>query len=250
MPIHDWRQVMAGVFHHFHQTWISEICNTLNGGVLPEGYYAMAEQVAGGPHPDVLTLEAIPDSENGGTVDFSTGKMPGATAVADPPPQLRYTLEAEEAIYAAKADRIAISHASGDRVVAFVEIISPGNKHSESSVRQLIDKLSRALARGCHLLIIDLFPPGRHDPQGLHVELWGKPDPVPTAEEPLILAAYKASPSPIAYVEPTSVGQSLTDMPLFLTEDYYVNLPLEQTYQAAWTRVPDRWKHVIQPASA
>lgn len=250
MPIHDWRRVMAGVFHHFHQMWISEICNALNGGVLPAGYYALAEQVAGGPHPDVLTLEAIPESEENGSVERRAGKMAGATAITDHPPRLRDTLEAEEAIYAAKADRIAVSHASDDRVVAFVEIISPGNKHSQSSVRQLIDKLSRALAQGCHLLIVDLFPPGRHDPQRLHAELWGKPDPLPTAEEPLILASYRASPSPIAYVEPTAVGQSLTAMPLFLTEDYYVNVPFEKTYETAWNGVPERWKQVIQPTSA
>ena len=251
MPIHDWRRVIAGIFHDFHQSWITEIRNVLNGGLLPEGYYALADQVAGGPHPDVLALEEVASQGDDAAEEFSFDARGGGTAVmtaiAEHPPQLRYTLEAEEAIYAAKADRIAVYHASGDRVIAFIEIISPGNKHSDFAVRQLIDKLSRGLARGCHLLVIDLFPPGRHDPQGLHAELWGKPEPPMTVEEPLTLVAYRAAASPVAYLEPTSVGQPLIDMPLFLTDEHYVNVPLEVTYAAAWNGVPDRWKKVLEP---
>jgi len=254
MPIHDWRRVIAGTFHDFHQAWITEIRNALNGGLLPPGYYAMADQVAGGPHPDVLTLEEVPSREDIDSMEHAFNMNGGGTAlmtaIAEHPPRLRYTLEAEEAIYAAKADRITVYHASGDRVVAFLEIISPGNKHSELAVKQLIDKLSRALARGCHLLLIDLFPPGRHDPQGLHAELWGKPEPPMTSEEPLTLVAYRAAASPVAYLEPTAVGQRLIDMPLFLTDEHYINVPLEQTYQAAWKGVPDRWKQVIETANS
>ncbi len=47
------------------------------------------------------------------------------------------------------------------------------------------------------------------------------------------------------YVEPTAVGTSLIDMPLFLTPDRYVNVPLEKTYLAAYDGLPQRWKRVI-----
>jgi hypothetical protein len=30
MPIHDWTRVDAGIFHHFHQSWIPEISRALN----------------------------------------------------------------------------------------------------------------------------------------------------------------------------------------------------------------------------
>lgn len=30
MPVHDWTRVEAGIFHHFHHFWISEIARTLN----------------------------------------------------------------------------------------------------------------------------------------------------------------------------------------------------------------------------
>jgi hypothetical protein len=33
---------------------------------------------------------------------------------------------------------------------------------------------------------------------------------------------------PKAYVEPISIGTQLPDMPLFLEQDWYVNVPLEE----------------------
>jgi hypothetical protein len=50
MPVHDWSRVSAGVFHDFHNTWIVELKNALNGGVLPCGYYAMRSISVLSPH--------------------------------------------------------------------------------------------------------------------------------------------------------------------------------------------------------
>ncbi len=241
MPVHDWTRVSAGTFHDFHQAWIVAIRDALNDGLLPEGYYAMAEQVAGRPHPDVLALEEFAGSDGWPERDDGPG---GGVAVAEHPPKVRYTLEAEATIYAAKADRVAIYHTSGDRVVAFLEIVSPGNKLSQLTVRQLLDKLSNALEQSRHLLVIDLHPPGRHDPDGLHAAFWGT-TPGVTSDQPLSVAAYRADTCPTAYFEPLAAGDILPDMPLFLTPDRYVNVPLEATYQAAWRGVPQRWKRVI-----
>jgi hypothetical protein len=47
MPLHDWTLVDAGIFHAFHVSWIPEIQKVLDGGLLPEGYYALAEQHGG-----------------------------------------------------------------------------------------------------------------------------------------------------------------------------------------------------------
>ena len=57
MPIHDWSRVEVGIFHHFHQAWTIAISDALNGGVLPAGFFAMAEQVVSGLIPDVVTLQ-------------------------------------------------------------------------------------------------------------------------------------------------------------------------------------------------
>jgi hypothetical protein len=242
VPVHDWSRVSAGIFHDFHQAWITALRDILNEGGLPEGYYAMAEKVAGHPHPDVLTLEEYAPASDW-TRDDQNGDM--GVALALHPPKVRYTLEAEETLYAAKANRIAIYHTSGDRVVAFIEIVSPGNKRGQIAVNQLLEKLAAALQQGRHLLVIDLQRPGKHDPDGLHAAFWGT-TPGVTADQPLSLAAYRADVSPTAYFEPIAVGDSLVDMPLFLTPDMYVNIPLEATYQTAWRGVPKRWKRALE----
>src|ERR1700739_539434 len=49
MPVHDWTRVGAGIFHDFHHAWIEEIKRALNAGLLPDDYYALAEQFVGAP---------------------------------------------------------------------------------------------------------------------------------------------------------------------------------------------------------
>jgi hypothetical protein len=245
MPVHDWTRVAPGIFHDFHQAWLVEIRNKLNGGVLPKGYYAMAEQIAGGPQPDVLTLEVEDDSDeplaSGGTAIAEQTSL----LLTESPPQVRHTLEDDALLYALKADRLAIRHVSGDRVVAFLEIVSAGNKQSAPMLKQFLDKLSDAFNTGCHLLIVDLHPPGKHDPEGIHAAFWTGNTPTVTPAEPLSVSAYRAGSRPGAYFEPLAVGAKLPDFPLFLTWRRYVNVPLEATYEAAWRGVPERWKRVI-----
>ncbi|HQZ68052.1 MAG TPA: hypothetical protein PLY87_23335 [Planctomycetaceae bacterium] len=53
MPLHDWTRVLAGTFHDFHYIWVAELRHRLNRGLLSEGFYAQAEQVAGGSLPDM-----------------------------------------------------------------------------------------------------------------------------------------------------------------------------------------------------
>ena len=44
-------------------------------------------------------------------------------------------------------------------------------------------------------------------------------------------------------------GDRLPKLPLFLTEDEYVNVPLEASYQSAWNAVPKRWRDVFEAGS-
>src|SRR2546427_11337002 len=92
MPVHEWTRVTAGTFHDFHNAWITELRNVLNGGVLPEGYYALGEQRSGDVSPDVLTLHAepAPPRWTSETEFDDTGMNP----VAESPPKVTLTLEA------------------------------------------------------------------------------------------------------------------------------------------------------------
>jgi hypothetical protein len=211
MPMHDWTQVKAGTYHNFHYRWIAAIMDRLNAGMLPSGFFAMAEQIVGRPETDVVTLHS------------------GANPVPF-----------EHERYARKANRIAIHHTLG-KVVAVVEIVSPGNKDRKSALRSFVEKAVELIDDGVNLLVVDPFPPTRHDPQGIHKAIWDEftdqafelpPD------KPLTLAAYQAEPTKTAYVEPIAVGDRLSDMPLFLYDDVYVAVPLEETYQATWKVLP------------
>jgi hypothetical protein len=109
MPVHDWPRVEAGIFHDFHVAWIGELRKSLNSGLLPEGYYALAEQRS-----------------------------------------------------------LAIRHVSGHRLVALLEIVSSANKDRPQTVEDFVTKAVSALDLGVHLLVVDLFPAGVHDPFGMH----------------------------------------------------------------------------------
>jgi hypothetical protein len=89
----------------------------------------------------------------------------------------------------------------------------------------------------------------RSDPNGIHTAIWGGFSDEPFVQplgEPLTLVAYSAGERKKAYIEPTAVGSALIDMPLFLTPETYVNVPLEATYLAAYRGVPRKWKAVLE----
>lgn len=242
MPIHDWTRVEAGIFHHFHHAWIAHMAEALNGGLLPTDFYALAEQIAGGLGPDILALQRPGNGET------SSGNFAGVHTLTKAEPRVRLHLRAEPDIYAAKAKTVVVHHVSNHRIVAMVEIVSPGNKNSRHGLRAFVDKAVEMLRAGVHLLIADLFPPGPRDSEGIHKAIWDElidNDFTPPADRPLTLASYIGGPVPEAFVEPTLVGATLTEMPLFLEPDTYINVPLEATYQSAWEAVPAFWREAL-----
>jgi hypothetical protein len=248
MPMHDWTRVPAGIFHTFHHEWISEISRALNRGLLPESYYALPEQVAAGFGPDVLTLQGQAFDES------STEDDAGGTATAtllQTRPQTRFTAETDAEFYRRKKSSIVVRHTSGDRIVAMLEIVSPGNKSNRHAFQALVDKACELLEHRIHLLIIDPFPPGPRDPNGIHAAIWEQVQDDPfqsSVDQPLTLVAYECDLTTRAYMETTAVGQSLPDMPLFLEPNGCVMVPLEATYDTAFAALPGRWRAVLVPA--
>lgn len=244
MPIHDWTRVDAGIFHAFHHSWIERIARALNHSLLPSEFYALLEQMPRGLAPDVLTLQG----PTNGTVHLRD--VPTGIAVAVAPPKVQHHERAEADQYAAKAKAVAIRHASNHRVVAVIEIVSPGNKSTRHGIRALVSKAVELLRAGVHLLLIDLFAPGPRDPNGVHRLIWDEfidsEFTLPT-DKPLAVMAYIGGGCPEVFLEPLAVGLPLPDMPVFLDLDVYVPLPLEATYAAAWQAVPAYWRDVVQP---
>lgn len=95
MPVHDWSRVGNWVFHDFHLSWIAGLWKTLNADVLTRDYYAMIEHAARLDEPN------LPDSR------------------AD-------HWEAEP--FTRRQPSVVIRRDGDERIVALIEILSPGNK--------------------------------------------------------------------------------------------------------------------------
>lgn len=241
--MHDWTTVEAGIFHAFHHRWISALSDVLNTGLLPQDYYALPEQQAAGFGPDVLTLQEPHEQEG----DAGAGG-PTATALQSRP-QTRFMVETDTEFYRRKKSSIVVRHVSGDRIVAMIEIVSPGNKASRHAMRAFVEKVCELLEHRIHLLLVDPFPPGPRDPNGVHAAIWQEVEDDPfrlPEDKPLTLVAYECGLTTWALIEPVAVGDALPDMPLFLAPNGCITVPLETTYQTAYAVMPRRWQRVLE----
>ena len=159
MPIHDWTRVYAGLFHDFHQSWSIYIKNALNARVAAEG------------HDSSRRAEGRAE----GTRRLGCGCLcRTAHAVMTTVPwrpwrrlTTRIVRKSSKEFYSDLANRIVVKHQLG-RTVAVIEIVSPGNKDSKRAFKQFIDKSLEFIRSGVHLLVVDLFPPTKRDPFGVH----------------------------------------------------------------------------------
>jgi hypothetical protein len=125
MPIHDWTRVDAGAFHSHHLGWMSSLRSTLNRGGLRPGFYAMAgHTTADGEPPTSVDLDAIDDLE----------------------------------FYAARRRRVTVFGEPDDRLVARIEMVTPGDRRSPAAVDWFVSDLLDSAARGLAVLVIDPFP--------------------------------------------------------------------------------------------
>src|SRR5207248_1877956 len=135
MPVHDWTRVGDGTFHDFHYSWVLEIKRALKRGILPKGYYVMAEQVGGDiGTPDVLTLQTA------GTGSEPEGPLAGTVTLTETPPIVHARTTIPRDAYARVQRTLVIRHTSDDRIVAMIEVLSPGNKSSRHAIRAFLDK--------------------------------------------------------------------------------------------------------------
>lgn len=220
MPVHDWSRVRAGMFHHFHNSWVYRLSDRLNDEILPTSSYASGEPTAGDAEP--LTSR-------------------------------RFASHADEPLYVSKQDHVVIRSSEGDRLVALIEIVSRGNKDSRARFHAFVDKVTAAIERGCHVMVVDLFPPGSLDPGGMHGAVWeqltGTRFEQPE-DRPLTLVSYQSGAEPTAWVEPIRIGETLPQMPLFLDAEWYVQTPLEETYEQTWRGFPGPWKEAVEVADS
>jgi len=244
MPIHDWKSVDAGIFHDFHQGWSWMIRNAVNR-ILPSDHYAIVEQNArmsenNRYEPDVVTLQVKNPAPSGGGVLLAA------------PPQTSRRQRVDLDGYTAKKNIVSVRHVSGDRLVALIEIVSPGNKSSHRDSKLFVKKIEDLLRSGIHVLIVDLFAPTKTNPHGIHEAIWQnftsqEPNPIDGAKSLLAVSYENHGGGDLeAYIEAFGVGDSIPEMPVFLEPGGCVMVPLQPTYDAVYADVPPRWQTVIE----
>lgn len=169
------------------------------------------------------------------------------------PPRTRFHIKNPPKWYAAKAKAIAVRHVTTHEVVAVLEIVSPGNKSSGNGIQSFVRKAEELLSAGINLTVIDVLPPGPRDPQDIRPLIRGEDpsDPFPfDPARPLTCASYIGGLGAEAFVESAAVGSTLPEVPLFLSRDEYVELPLESTYESAFGASPQVWREVLEAPPA
>lgn len=243
MPMHDWRRVTPNVYHMLHGAWLITIARALNNGFLPAGYYAMSEQVTRQATPDIVALRppgtpvAVPAVHRAAATAPAVGLLDRAEHLAPKRPRRR----------------LAVRHNSTHQVVAVIELVSRGDKADRRDFQAFVGKAANVLHAGVHLLVVDPFPPTRRDPNGIHPAVWAavtrprkyRPPYQPPADHPLTAASYRAGGEMVAAVEAFAVGGPVPAMPLWLAEDLWVAVPLDDTYSQAFADVPAVWRDAL-----
>jgi hypothetical protein len=213
----------------------------MNRGLLPKGVSALVEQRAGPKESDVLAIEqTMRRAQTGLSTDSGLATMER--------PITRIVRRTTDEFYSDRANRIVIKHQLG-RTIAVIEVVSPGNKDSRFALRDFVEKTMDFLRAGIHVLIIDLFPPTPRDPFGIHKVIWDE-----IMEEEFVfplgkdrtLVSYETGNERAAYVEPIGVGDVMPQMPLFLTNDLHVMVPLELTYDNTWEASPEALRLAVE----
>ncbi|MFL5338874.1 MAG: hypothetical protein ACJ8F7_01805 [Gemmataceae bacterium] len=205
MPLHDWGRVGERVFYDFHCSWMVEIKRALNRGRFPKRYYVNSERFQG-------ALDAPKEY---------APHLPGVNVVRQ---------------------------VGDDRVVAHVAILSSRIKTNQPTLCSFVDAAVAALSNGVHLLIVDVHRPVRTGPNEIHSangSEFGHEELLLGTDRPPAAVAYIAGSDTEGFAELLVVGAPVPEMPLFLTKDHSIQVPLEATYMAAWEDVPSQYQEAL-----
>jgi hypothetical protein len=243
MPIHDWTRACDAAFHDFHLSWVSRLSAELNGGILPSPCYSLNETLEIRPSAELRRLAEPESPYVRKTWDDEL------LDVTDCPPISAFQTTDERRQYACP---IVTIRDDLHQPIAVIVGVTRQDKSTPYRLDQIVKFAVGAITHGIHFLVIDVFPPSKRDPQGLHKLIWDRikdePYELPPGK-PLTLASYSAGGVISAFVENVGVGDTLPDMPIFLTPERYVPCPLESTYQASWNVFPKALKGPLERTS-
>ncbi|MBX9585587.1 MAG: DUF4058 family protein [Gemmataceae bacterium] len=235
MPLRDHFRSPVNDKHHWselHGQWPGEIVRTLFDP-LPPGFVAGPRVYLGSSFEvDVSVTEDDRDPDGpggegeGGTATLAAG-APTLTVTADLSDQDEY----EVRVYDAERER---------RLVAAVEIVSPSNKGRPDTREPFVGKVAALLRQDVCVAVVDVVSVRQAN---LYAELLarlGRADPRLGDPPPALYAVTLSRRKPPrrrplldAWFFPMAVGEPLPTVPLWLSPDLRIELPLEPGYQEA-----------------
>ena len=216
----------------FHGGWPYEICRHLVHK-LPPGFSAEPRVHLGTFFE--LDVSAFERSEDSSSLDFDHGEGDTATAVASQPTLTLETDLPEQYAY----EVLIFDTEHGRRLVAAVEIVSPGNKDRPESRMAFVAKMVTLLQQGGCVSVVDLVTVRHFNLYADLLALIDRTDPALGTEPPAIYAATirgrtgEHRPLLDIWYAPLSIGRPLPALPLWLTPEIRVTLDLEASYEEA-----------------
>lgn len=233
MPLRDHFRSPVNDKHHWsslHGQWPGEIVRTLFD-LLPPGYRAGPRLYLGSSFEvDVSVAEddhaPAADDGAGGTATLAAVDPP-FTIVTD----LRGVDEYEVRVYDAGREQT---------LVAAIELVSPSNKDRPERRSQFVGKVAALLREGVSVSVVDVVT---DHPPNLYAELLAHIDQAdprlgdpPPAVYAVTLRRRKPKGKPPrldVWYFPLAVGDPLPTVPIWLSPDLRIELPLEPSYQEA-----------------
>ncbi len=232
MPLHDHFRSPVNDTHSWdevHGGWPMEIVRDLTT-ILPAGFRAAPKVHLGSPFEvDVSTYDLDSRNPDSATADAGTATLsalaPTLTVEADLTEQDEY----EVRIYDVNRGR---------QLVAALEIVSPSNKDRPEAREVFVGKVASLLQQGVSVSLVDLVSVRQANLYAELLTLLGRSDPALAPTLPHLYAVTLRSRKPPkrrplldAWFYPMTVGQPLPTLPIWLSPDLRVMLPLENSYQ-------------------
>lgn len=235
MPLRDhFRPPLDNLRHweSLHGGWPMMIVAGLRGK-LPRRYFAELQVHSGASAEiDVATYEREEDVETSGNGNANGGGV--ATAVWAPP---KPTLTVATDLPAQDVYEVLVYDEKRKcRLVAAVEIVSPGNKDRPEHRRSFVAKCAGFLRERVSVVIVDVVTTRSQNFYGELLHLLERTDPMLQPEAPPIYtAACRMTKRQNEWMletwaQPLVLGQPLPTLPLWLADDLAVPLELEESY--------------------
>lgn len=237
MPLRDHFHLPASRIRSWdevHGQWPAEMVRHLSA-ILPKGFIAGPKLHLGSPHEIDVSAQEL-DSLNVNGVDEIGGGGGVATASVAAP-----TLVVQASFLDQDEFEIRIYDAErGRTLVAAIEIISPSNKDRPKNRELFVGKVVTLLQQGVCVSIVDAVTSHESNLYSAFLEALDRTDPKNDSPSHIYSVSLRLRKEIVrrkqvtlvdVWYYPMTIGQALPMLPIWLSADLHISLPLETSYE-------------------